>query len=172
MKLKFTIELSALHFPFSTFHFPLAQLSTFNSLLSPLSQVLASMCRYFHHKTSFRGDLYEPDADKPGRRKQEKAHAAVHKSSRSTCRRRSHLGPDSSVVRIHDDVKKWPYSMTSCCTASFLGHIFRPNQLSSFSLRTARNALCGSSTFPAISIRFLPAFCFSSSFLFRVTSPP
>jgi len=36
----------------------------------------------------------------------------------------------------------------------------------------ARNASCGISTRPTCFIRFLPAFCFSSSFFFRVTSPP
>ena len=30
----------------------------------------------------------------------------------------------------------------------------------------------GTSTDPSIFIRFFPAFCFSSSFRFRVTSPP
>ena len=37
---------------------------------------------------------------------------------------------------------------------------------------TARNAACGTSTLPTCFIRFLPAFCFSSSFFLRVTSPP
>jgi hypothetical protein len=37
---------------------------------------------------------------------------------------------------------------------------------------TARNASCGTSTDPTCFIRFLPAFCFSSSFRFRVMSPP
>ena len=39
-------------------------------------------------------------------------------------------------------------------------------------LRTARNASCGTSTAPTCFIRFLPAFCFSSSFRLRVMSPP
>ena len=39
-------------------------------------------------------------------------------------------------------------------------------------LSTARNASCGISTEPTCFIRFLPAFCFSSSLRFRVTSPP
>ena len=34
------------------------------------------------------------------------------------------------------------------------------------------NASCGISTFPNWRIFFLPAFCFSRSFFFRVTSPP
>lgn len=37
---------------------------------------------------------------------------------------------------------------------------------------TARKAVCGISTFPTVFILFLPAFCFSSSFLFLVISPP
>ena len=43
---------------------------------------------------------------------------------------------------------------------------------SSSSLRTAMNASCGTSTVPNWRIRFLPSFCFSSSFFFRVMSPP
>src|SRR5262249_58406253 len=39
-------------------------------------------------------------------------------------------------------------------------------------LRTARNASCGTSTAPTCFIRFLPAFCFSSSLRLRVMSPP
>ena len=34
------------------------------------------------------------------------------------------------------------------------------------------NASCGISTFPNCRMRFFPAFCFSKSFFFRVTSPP
>jgi hypothetical protein len=34
------------------------------------------------------------------------------------------------------------------------------------------NASCGISTFPNWRIFFLPAFCLSSSFRFRVASPP
>ena len=43
---------------------------------------------------------------------------------------------------------------------------------SSFRLRTARNASCGTSTMPTCFIRFLPAFWRSSSLRFRVMSPP
>ena len=43
-----------------------------------------------------------------------------------------------------------------------------PRQL----LRTDRNASCGTSTFPTCFMRFLPSFCFSRSFRFRVMSPP
>ncbi len=39
-------------------------------------------------------------------------------------------------------------------------------------LSTARKASCGISTEPTCFIRFLPSFCFSSSFRFRVMSPP
>ena len=42
----------------------------------------------------------------------------------------------------------------------------------SSSLRTARNASVGSCTLPRLRIFFLPSFCFSSSFFFRVMSPP
>jgi len=38
--------------------------------------------------------------------------------------------------------------------------------------RIARNASCGISTLPTAFMRFLPAFCFSSSFFLRVMSPP
>ncbi len=43
-------------------------------------------------------------------------------------------------------------------------------QLSIFSAEM--NASCGMSTFPNWRIFFLPAFCLSSSFRFRVASPP
>ena len=39
-------------------------------------------------------------------------------------------------------------------------------------LSTARNASCGTSTPPTCFIRFLPFFCFSSSFRLREMSPP
>ena len=34
------------------------------------------------------------------------------------------------------------------------------------------NAACGISTLPTFFIRFLPSFCFSSSFRLRLMSPP
>ena len=43
---------------------------------------------------------------------------------------------------------------------------------SSSSLSTAMNASVGSWTVPNVRIFFLPSFCFSSSFFFRVMSPP
>ena len=43
---------------------------------------------------------------------------------------------------------------------------------SSSSLRTAMKASVGSWTLPRERIFFLPSFCFSSSFFFRVMSPP
>ena len=44
--------------------------------------------------------------------------------------------------------------------------------LPSSSLRTSVNASCGTVTVPNWRILFLPAFCFSSSFFLRDTSPP
>ncbi len=43
---------------------------------------------------------------------------------------------------------------------------------SSSSLRTAMKASVGICTVPKLRIFFLPSFCFSSSFFFRVMSPP
>ena len=43
---------------------------------------------------------------------------------------------------------------------------------SSSNLSTAINASVGSCTVPKVRIFFLPSFCFSSSFFFRVMSPP
>ncbi len=43
---------------------------------------------------------------------------------------------------------------------------------SSSSFSTAMNASVGSWTVPRVRIFFLPSFCFSSSFFFRVMSPP
>ena len=57
----------------------------------------------------------------------------------------------------------------------------RPNSAGSFQLpvchssssfSTLMNAFCGISTEPTWRMRFLPSFCFSSSFFFRVMSPP
>ncbi len=50
-----------------------------------------------------------------------------------------------------------------------MGHRHQP---SSSMDRTAMNASCGISTDPTIFMRFLPSFCFSSSFFFREISPP
>ena len=44
------------------------------------------------------------------------------------------------------------------------------SSLSSF--RTAMKASLGTETVPKVRIRFLPSFCFSSSFFFLVISPP
>ena len=43
---------------------------------------------------------------------------------------------------------------------------------SSSNFRTAMKASLGTDTVPKVRIRFLPSFCFSSSFFFRVMSPP
>ena len=43
---------------------------------------------------------------------------------------------------------------------------------SSSSFSTAMKASLGTETVPKVRIRFLPSFCFSSSFFFRVMSPP
>ena len=43
---------------------------------------------------------------------------------------------------------------------------------SSSSFRTAMKASLGTDTVPKVRIRFLPSFCFSSSFFFLVMSPP
>ena len=48
--------------------------------------------------------------------------------------------------------------------------VSRPQSSSIFS--AAMKASCGISTLPNWRIRFLPAFCFSSSFFLRVASPP
>ena len=41
-----------------------------------------------------------------------------------------------------------------------------------FDFNTFTKASCGMDTLPICFIRFLPSFCFSSSFFFRVMSPP
>ena len=51
-----------------------------------------------------------------------------------------------------------------------VGHRSAPHQSSS--LRAEMNTSPGTSTRPIAFIFFLPSFCFSSSFLFRVMSPP
>jgi len=52
--------------------------------------------------------------------------------------------------------------------ARFRGGSYLPSS----SLRTSVNASCGTVTVPNWRILFLPAFCFSSSFFLRDTSPP
>ena len=53
------------------------------------------------------------------------------------------------------------------CRSTTVTHLLRSSRLS-----TARNASCGTSTPPTCFIRFLPFFCFSSSFRLRLMSPP
>ena len=53
--------------------------------------------------------------------------------------------------------------------SSYVAGLF---QLSSSILSTARKASVGICTLPRLRIRFLPSFCFSRSFFFRVMSPP
>src|SRR4029078_485703 len=48
----------------------------------------------------------------------------------------------------------------------------RSHYVSVPTFNTARNASCGISTRPTRFMRFLPSFCFSSSFRLRVMSPP
>ena len=48
----------------------------------------------------------------------------------------------------------------------YMGGYFFPT------LSTARKASCGISTWPNCFMRFLPSFCFSSSFFLREMSPP
>ena len=62
---------------------------------------------------------------------------------------------------------------TSQCAAPPCGVEGRRKcRYSSSSLRTAIKASVGSCTVPRVRIFFLPSFCFSSSFFFRVMSPP
>ena len=49
---------------------------------------------------------------------------------------------------------------------------FTPLRGHSSSFSTDMNASWGTSTLPSWRMRFLPSFCFSSSFFFRVMSPP
>ena len=53
------------------------------------------------------------------------------------------------------------------CRFATVTYLLRSSRLS-----TARKASCGTSTPPTCFIRFLPFFCFSSSFRFRLMSPP
>ena len=50
--------------------------------------------------------------------------------------------------------------------------VHSPPVQSSSSFKTAIKASEGTETVPKVRIRFLPSFCFSSSFFFRVMSPP
>jgi hypothetical protein len=75
-----------------------------------------------------------------------------------------------TTVEKFDQLKHVKSGMLSvfdliACTHCFLLY-------SSSRLRTVIKASCGISTEPTIFMRFLPAFCFSSSLRLRVTSPP
>ena len=63
-----------------------------------------------------------------------------------------------------------PVSATALARRFAAGRKAKSRHSSSF--RTARNASVGICTVPSARIFFLPSFCFSSSFFFRVTSPP
>ena len=64
------------------------------------------------------------------------------------------------------------------CRGSFSGSLQsesrppRVHSYSSSSFNTAMNASDGTATVPNVRMRFLPSFCFSRSFFFRVISPP
>ena len=84
------------------------------------------------------------------------------------------LAPAERYVKIQsEDSVTRPRSVVivSCKHQSLLIGRRSEDQLSS-SLSTAMNASGDTCTLPSLRIFFLPSFCFSSSFFFRVISPP
>ena len=89
-------------------------------------------------------------------------------------------GPCRRVGETHQSVNGGfhpPYMIPRVGTQFACANRFRPPSLKIDSLQLSIlsaeiNASCGISTFPNWRIFFLPAFCFSSSFFFRVASPP
>ena len=61
--------------------------------------------------------------------------------------------------------------LSAFCAARILSFVSRSLPASPVE-SAAMNASCGTSTWPSIFMRFLPAFCFSSSLRLRVMSPP
>ena len=86
--------------------------------------------------------------------------AAVEVGQQAGCPRSPLLGEDQLVGDPQDPGEDGQYEQDQ-------GKV----HLSS-TCRIARKASCGISTVPTCFMRFLPAFCFSSSFFLRVMSPP
>ncbi len=84
-------------------------------------------------------------------------------------------GPDGRSVRVHS---AQPPAWTgrglceTCGTGLRAGYFLPLASPSESEDSTAMKASCGTSTLPTIFIRFLPSFCFSSSFRLREMSPP
>ena len=86
-------------------------------------------------------------------------------SNRDRDHQRAHLLPDSAAQAFGGD------RVVRVVVQQRLVRLVARTH-SSPSLRAARNASWGISTEPTLFIRFLPAFCFSSSLRFLVMSPP
>ena len=63
------------------------------------------------------------------------------------------------------------YGFLAALEMTEMGLVKKPAFYSSI-FRTAMKASLGTETVPKVRMRFLPSFCFSSSFFFRVMSPP
>ena len=108
----------------------------------------------------------EKDALEPRRQ-----HAAL---KRELGEQRIHVGPVLTASPDHRDEVAIPAARSAEGQVQIQvpnrrarAHFLPPSRF-----RTARNASCGTSTEPTCFIRFLPFFCCSSSFRFRVMSPP
>ena len=79
--------------------------------------------------------------------------------------------PQSTMKRVLPTSTSVQLPVTSCAAPrNVIFNVCLPSHSSSLS--TARNASVGICTVPSWRIFFLPSFCFSSSFFFRVMSPP
>ncbi len=104
--------------------------------------------------------------------------AAMNSTGHATSRRP--LRVSDSGVPPRDATKSHPITAALAAAATIAIIASRARLAASHSslryllstCRMARKASCGTSTEPICFMRFLPAFCFSSSFFLRVMSPP
>ena len=81
----------------------------------------------------------------------------------------------TAVISGFSAEKSYPVALRAMRCLCIAGRVNDPPlhfYQSSSSFRTAMKASLGTETVPKVRIRFLPSFCFSSSFFFRVMSPP
>ena len=97
---------------------------------------------------------------------------AVTRALRPSWRESPTREPHHLLKKVDENFNKKFFSKVFGGADPFCKKGLRNPQSSSSSLRTAMNASGDTCTEPSWRIFFLPSFCFSSSFFFRVISPP
>ena len=82
------------------------------------------------------------------------------------------LVPPDVAARISSFAAFFSSNGSSSQSKSSLRAVLSTYLHQSSTFRMAMNASCGTSTLPMFFMRFLPAFCFSSSLRLRLMSPP